>query len=418
MTTITLAQFGDLMKKVIEPVIQDQLFRETILLNKLQINRNVKLTNGTFYITAMTGRHSWVYNVAEGANIDDGSFKTAQMNVKAKYLYGRHTFTDIALEGIEGDAGSIANLLTTATEELKDAIQRVFQREFSSYGRGVLAIVKTGVTSATITVTGRDQTDFGYSTQYLTEGQMIQIGTEAEIQAGTADLVTVVAVLSDTQITVDAVITVLADDIVANQKVRDSTNSVYTEMSGIRNLIDNTTTGAIDGIVPDTNFQGIARATNNFANAFVYKPASYETLTIERMQEYYLKARKFGKPDLIRVNADLYAKYGALLVQNKRFVNTMQLEGGFEGLEFASGTSPVPVVLDFDTDEASVEILDMATFTYGEMAPIGFVDRDGMVLRNVWGNSANFTAIMRAYWELISLKPRGNARLTGMKVAP
>jgi hypothetical protein len=57
----------------------------------------------------------------------------------------------------------------------------------------------------------------------------------------------------------------------------------------------------------------------------------------------------------------------------------------------------VPVVLDYDTDEASVEILDMATFTYGEMAPIGFVDRDGMVLRNVGGNSANFTAIMRAY---------------------
>jgi hypothetical protein len=58
MTTITLAQFGDLMKKVIEPVIQDQIFRETILLNKLQINRNVKLANGTFYITALTGRHS------------------------------------------------------------------------------------------------------------------------------------------------------------------------------------------------------------------------------------------------------------------------------------------------------------------------------------------------------------------------
>ena len=417
MSTITLSQFGDLMKKVIEPVIQDQIFRETILLNKLQINKNVKLANGTFYITALTGRHSGVYNVAEGDNIDDGSFKTAQMNVKAKYLYGRHTFTDIALEGIEGDAGSIANLLTTATEELKDSIQRAFQRQFSSYGRGVLGTVKTGVTGTTITLTARDQTDFGYGTINVTEGQKILIGTEAQVKAGTADAVTVVAVVSDTQITVDSSITVVAGDVVVNQKIRDSTNSVYTEMSGMRNLLDTTATGAIDGIVPDTNFQGIARATNNFTNAFVYKPAAYETLTIERMNEYYLKARKYGKPDLIRVNADLYAKYGALLVQNKRFVNTMQLEGGFEGLEFAGGANPVPVVLDYDADEASVEILDMATFTYGEMAPIGFVDRDGMVLRNVGGNSANFTAIMRAYGELICLKPRGNARLTGIKVA-
>lgn len=417
MSTITLQQFGDLLKKVIEPVIQDQIFRETILLNKLDINKNVKLANGRFYITALTGRHSGVYNVAEGDSISDGSFKLAQMNVDAKYLYGRHTFTDVALEGIEGDAGSIANLLTTATEELKDSISRSFQRQFSSYGRGVLAIVKTGVTGTTITVGGRDQTDFGYGTDYVTAGQLIQIGTEVQIQAGTADLVTVVNVLSPTQFTVDAAITVVANDIVANQKIWDATNSVYTEMAGMRNLVDDTATGAVDGIVPDTFFQGVNKSTNDFANAFIYKPATREVLTIERMQEYYLKARKFGKPDLIRVNSDLYAKYGALLVQNKRFVNTMMLEGGFEGLEFASGTSPVPVVLDYDTDESSVEIFDMSTFTYGQMAPIGFLDRDGMVLRNVGGNSGNFTAIMRAYGNLICLKPRGNARVTGLKVA-
>lgn len=405
------------MKKVIEPVIQDQLFRETILLTKLQINKNVKLANGTFYITALTGRHSWVYNVAEWDTINDGSFKTAQMNVKAKYLYGRHTFTDIALEGIEGDAGSIANLLTTATEELKDSIQRSFQRQFSSYGRAVLAVVKTGVTGTTITVWGRDQTDYGYGTQYVTEGQLIQIGTTAQVEAGTADAVTVATIISDTQFTVDTSITVVAGDVIVNQKAYDTTNSIYTEMSGIRNLLDNTATGAVDGIAPDTNFQGIARATNNFANSFVYKPSAYETLTLERMTEYYLKARKFGKPNLIRVNADLYAKYWALLYAKKGFYNTMQLEWGFEGLEFAGGTNPVPVVLDYDTDEASVEILDTETFTYGEMAPVGFVDRDGMILRNVGGNSSNFTAIMRAYGQLINLKPRGNARLTGIKVA-
>ena len=410
-----LTEFGDLMKKVIEPVIQDQLFRETVLLSKLDKNRNVKYANGTFYITALTGRHSGVYNVAEGETIDDGRFTTAQMTTKAKYAYGRHTFTDIALEGIEGDAGSIANLMTLATTELKDAIQRTFQRQFSSHGRGVLSTVNGAVTGTTITVHARNQTDQGYGTDYLTPGMKILIGTEAEVQAGTADEVTVVDVLSDTQFTINASTTVADDDVIVPQKIRDSTNSVYTEMAGIRNLVDNTATGAIDGIVPDTNFQGVAKATNSWANGQVYKPSSYETLSLQRMTEYYLYIRKYGNPDLIRMNSDLFAKYGALLEGNKRHVNTMELEGGFVGLEFAAGSRPVPVVLDYDTDNASVDILDTKTFTYGEMAPIGFVDRDGMILRNVGGNSANFTAIMRAYGNLINLKPRANARLTGIK---
>ena len=319
------------------------------------------------------------------------------MTTKAKYTYGRHTFTDVALEGIQGDAGSIANVLTLATEELKDAIQRLFQRQFSSRGRGVLGKISTNATSATLTLYGRDQTGHGIGSDYLTPGQKIYVGTEVAIKAGTADAVTVLTVNSDTSITVDSSITVVQDDWITNQQVRDSVAVLYNEMSGIMNLLDNTATGALDGIVPDTNFQGLARATNARVNANMYKPAAYEVLSLARLQEYYMKARKYGKPDLIRMNSDLYTKYGALLNTDKRFVNTMDLGGGFVGLEFASGSNPVPVVLDFDCDEQSAEILDTKTFTYGEMAPIGFVDRDGQVIRNVGGNSANFTAIMRAY---------------------
>ena len=415
MNTMKLSEFGDLMKKVIEPVIQDQLFRDTVLLSKLDKNRNVKYHNWTFYITAMTGRHSGVYNVAEWDTINDGRFSTAQMTTKAKYAYGRHTFTDVALEGIEGDAGSLADLLTLATTELKDSISRSFQRQFSSYGRGVLAKVKTGTTGTTITLEWRDQTDFWLGSDYLTAGQKILIGTEIEIKAGTADEVTVVSVPDMNTVVVDSAITVVAEDLIVNQKVWNSTTSEYNEMAGIMNLVDNTDTGALDGIVPDTNFQGVAKATNAWANGYVYKPSSYETLSLQRMTEYYLYCRKYGNPDLIRVNSDLYAKYGALLEGNKRHINTMNLDGWFVGIEFAAGTKPIPVVLDYDTDFSSVEILDTKSFTYGEMAPVGFLDRDGQILRNVGGNSANFTAIMRAYGNLICLKPRANARLTGIK---
>ena len=135
------------------------------------------------------------------------------------------------------------------------------------------------------------------------------------------------------------------------------------------------------------------------------------------MEEYYLKARKYGKPDLILMNSDLFAKYGALLETNKRHVNTMQLAGWFTWIEFAGGSEAIPVVLDYDTHRSDVHILDTSSFTIWEMAPVSFLDRDGQILRNVWGNSANFTAIMKFYGNLIALKPRANSRLTKITAA-
>ena len=59
--------------------------------------------------------------------------------------------------------------MTTATEELKDSIQRAYQRQFSSYGQGVEAKVKTGGTGTTIVMYAKDQVDQGDGTDWLTE---------------------------------------------------------------------------------------------------------------------------------------------------------------------------------------------------------------------------------------------------------
>lgn len=403
MSTIYLSDFSDLLKKVIQPIIQDQLFRENILLSRLQKNKGLRLANGTFYITAKTWEHSWVYNVAEWGTIEDGKFSTAQMYAKAKYAYGRHTFTDVALEWIEKDEWAIANLLTEATDELKNAMQREMQRQFHGFWQGVLATVNWVSTGTTITVLA---TWANLGTQYIYPWQKLLVGTKAQVEAGTADAVTVVSVPSDTTFVVSWAVTVADADLVVKAGVYDSTWSVYTEMEWIRSLIDNASSPVL------STMQGLARATNGFLNAPVYKPSANEVLTISRMHEYYLKARKYGKPDLILMNSDLFAKYGALLESNKRHVNTLQLQGWFTGIEFAWGSESIPVVLDYDTCPTDVQILDTSTFTIWEMAPVSFLDRDWQVLRNLWGNSANFTAIMKFYGNLIQLKPRANARLT------
>lgn len=406
MATILLSDLGDLLKKVIQPIIQDQLFRETILLNKLQKNKGITMNNGTFYITAKTAEHSGVYNVPEGGSINDGKFSTAQMNAKSKYAYGRHTFTDQAIEALDGNPDALVNILTEASDELKNSMARDMQRQFYSFGQGVLATVNGAVTGTTITVNGPAQKKLG--TQFIYPGQKLQIGTKAQIEWGTADAVTVVDVPTETTFTVSASVTVADADLIVKDQAYDLTNSVYTDMNGIMGLIDNNSSPVW------STLQGLSRSTKGFLNAPVYKPGSDEVLTISRMEEYYLKARKFGNPDIVLSNSDLYAKYSSLLEASKRQVNTMDLSGGFTALEFAAGSKAIGVALDYDCDPTNMHILDTQSLSIGEMAPLSFLDTDGQIIRNIGGNSANFSAIMKFYGELIVLRPKANARLTRM----
>ena len=56
------------------------------------------------------------------------------------------------------------------------------------------------------------------------------VGTKAQVEAGTADAVTVTAVPSDTTFTVSGAVTVADADLVVKAGVYDSTGTVYTEM--------------------------------------------------------------------------------------------------------------------------------------------------------------------------------------------
>ena len=288
-------------------------------------------------------------------------------------------------------------------------IEKDAQRQITfGYGQGVIGAISSGTTGTTMTVKGASANFPG--TEYIREGQKLLIGTKAEIEAGTAEAVTVVNVLSETQFTISASTTVVTDDLIVKAKAWNAGDSVYNEMAGIRNLLDNTSSPV------DSTFQGITRATNGWVNGHVRK-GSAEVLTMARLTEYYLKARKYGRPNLILMGSDLYGKYIALLDEKKRYVDVKVGMSQFTGVEFAGGSDSIPVMLDYDMPPQDIYILDTTTRTLGEMAPISFLDRDGQILRNDGGNSAKFSAIMKYYSNLVLLKPRANARLASMTTA-
>lgn len=405
---IALTDLGNLLKEDILPEIQDQLFREKVFTAELEKNKNTTLHNWTFYVVASTGQHSGVYNIPESWTIEDGTFSTSKMSIGAKYAYWRHTFTDIALEWVSWDAWSLVDTLTLAGTELKSAMQRSINRQFEyGYGKWVIGVCWTWATGTTVTVDW--ESEFNQGTFYIAPWMKLLIGTEWEIEAWTAESVTVTAVTSDTTFTVASSFTYVTDDLIAMKSIYDTWASIYTEMAGFRNLIDNASSPY------DTTFQGITRATNNWVNASVYKNGTRQTLTISRIREYVLKASKFGKPNLILMNHLLYDKLISLLEDQVRFTQVKMGTASFEWIAFASQGWVIPVILSFDVPLDEVYIIDLATWTIWEMSPLSFLDRDWQVLRNVWGNSNQFSAIMKFYWNLINLKPKANARIAAQK---
>lgn len=407
--SITTADLGNLMKEVILPEIQNQVFRENIFTAELQKNKWLKLANGTFYIVSTTNGHSWVYSVAEWDDIEDGNFSTWKMQVKSKYTFGRHTFTDIALDAVDGDEGSLADVLVYAWVELKEAIKRQVNRQFEYwYWQWVIAKCWTWATWTTVTVLW--ESVYFPGTFYINPGEKLLIGTKAEIEAWTADEVTVLAITSSTTFTTTASFTYVTSDLIVKKRAYNASAAAYNEMAWFRNLIDNSSSPY------DSSFQNIVRATNDWVNAPVYKNGwTRVTLTISRIREYVLKASKYGKPNLILMNSLLYDKYISLLEDKVRFTTVTMGTASFQWVWFASWNWDIPVMLSYDVPLDEVYIVDLSTWTIWEMSPMWFLDRDGQVLRNVWGNSAAFTSIMKFYWNLICLKPRANARLTDQK---
>lgn len=402
-----LTTIDNVLKKVIAPKLQENIFKNNTFTALLRKNANVTdIANGTFHVSAISSGHSGVYSGGEGqSSLNAGSFGTRQMQIKAKYVYGSFELSDQAIEGTKSKEGALANILTLHTEQLKTGFDREFQRQFlRGDGTGKLGAVVGAVTGTTITVD---------TTTYLQEGRKILIGTKAQIEAGTADSVTVSTVNSATSITVSASITVADADLIVSLGAYDSVNSDYLDASGLGNLCTADATNY-------TTFQNLARATNAFT-----KPASFDgsgtfDITLAKLTEMYLQAKKYGDPDIILMSEDQYRKYASLLVANVRYTQPVQgskaMEGGFSGLTFAGGGGKeIPVICEFDLAPGTIYMLTTNTWTIGEMTPLSWLtNQTGGVLEKI-NRGASFFGTMRWYGNLIGLNPRGNAVMFNLK---
>ena len=398
MADASLTTLSNVLHKVIHPVLQRLLAKKVVLLDKVKKNVGVSIANNEIYISAASGYHSGFYMVAEGTQPGVGRGVYIQPKAAMKYAFLTYGFTDQALtiakkQGKEAIAGAFDAEFKTGMITAKKHLNRILHGD----GNGQLCLANgAGIsTTALVVDNAKSEGGKGRSTKFLAAGQLITIGTtDAEIS--TVDSSTGVTLAAAVSWSDNDVITLRSDD----------------EAMGLAGHID-------DGDNVAT-YQNLARSTNPVLKSQVDDTA--EALTEADMIDIVLQACEFGDgPDVGLVNQDLWRKYGALLLSQKRN-NTAKpvLGGGWSGLMLDVGAKSIPIICDYETWDGYVQFPAFAGLTIAEASEmlewLAGYDGKGDVLRRSPDNRTAWEGTQKWYFNLVGLDVQSMARLRAKTV--
>ncbi len=428
-TAYDISNFSGALRQVIQPYIQNNIPKQVKLLQTLKTNDNVQIFNNNFYVAMRTNRHGGVTNLANAkAKINSQSAPITQGTVSPRIMTGAFDITDMLMAASRNDKLAVENAMTFQMTALTDDFSYSANRQFHSDGVGVIAMTSEsgGSVSATVlqiqypdgnmTTDGRATSYYGTAAggingdlrpqKYFTDGQIIGIGS-AGTSVGTIATSGVSGVgggIIGTAALGSITLTgTTSGGIPASAPVYildgDSNNAGTTEVQGIRLALSEGT----------GNYLGLSRGLD-VMNPQIIGTAQNQSLTINNMEAIFLASVEYAREGDRLVwfgNRTPVQKFGDLLTALRRNVNNMELISGWTGIEFAIGDKKAPVMMDYNTPDGDLVLLNLDTWTVCEIAPMGFIQDD--LLRRV--DYLTFQKVFRWYVNLICRAPAANGRM-------
>ncbi len=378
MATVTMTTVDNILKEVYEGDLQDQLQSEVVALRRIErSSEGVTHEVGGKYVTfpIRTRRNHGVGARAENEALPIARTQSyASARVQLKYLYGALELTGQTFELADKNYQAFASALDTEVKGLKETLTKDTNRQVYGTTKGVL-VTATAIGTTTTLVT----TDAG--AQYVEEGMFLDIFTSADASR-VAD-VTVTGIASaggNTTITFSPAAGVATA--VGDYATRD--NSRDKEMSGFQNIVSDTST--VYNINPAAVPVWRATVSNNGA---VNRPLS-EGLMIKLADD--VRKKGGGQPTVFFSNEGVRRAYFNLLVQQRRYSNVKEFEGGFSGLAFTTDQGEIPFVADFDCPPNRIFAINEKEIKLYEAGDWGFMNRDGSNWQRVITSAGSFDA--------------------------
>ena len=378
----TMATVDAILKEVYEPSIQEQLNDEVVALRRIErSSEGVDSTVGGKYVVfpIHTARNSGV-----GARLESealpvaGNQNFAQARVPLRYQYGRLQLTGQTIELADSNYQAFASAMSEEVTGLKDDVAKDLNRQIYGDGSGAIgAQVVTSGTLASFVV----PSVIGFQL-----GEKIAAGS---IAAGviTVTAATVGAVIASINPTTNTITTTggtggtamtglavfRADSATANNAQLVAGVANQKEWTGLRKIV--ASSGVWFNIdpaaaAPATNAGWVSRVD---ANGGTLRALS-EGLMI--LNTDYVRAAG-SRTSVIFCNLGVRRAYFNLLVQQRRFTNTQQFEGGFSGLAFTTDRGEIPVVVDTDCPASTMFGLNEKEMKLYRDNDWSFMSRDG-----------------------------------------
>lgn len=405
MAQFDLSAASNILKvKYIGP-IRDQLNNATILMSRIMKDSSTVNVGGkSFTVPLHTGR-----NRTAGSGRDDvGALPTFGQQaydvatVPNKYLYSGIRVSGPTIAATKNNADAFVQAVSSEIDGATRDMKRAMNRQLHSDGIDGLAYWTTADDTSGGTVDDNRGNAFVHLQSGATTCDLLDVSSSYAL-LGTAIVVTLgAAAATNYAITWTGSVSGSADgDVLVMQGTKGF------QMMGLAGIVDSADPGLLTG-----GLHSLPVATYPYWKAQVFNASgTNRDLTLDLMQkplDAICTNSDFTDSDVdfLMCSYGIRAKYLSLLVSEKRFVNSMDLDGGFKGIEF----NGLPLVPDPQCRKNRIYYIVPDSLRIFRTSDFDWMDKDGAVLSRVSGFD-QYEAVLFHYGDLACLARNANGLL-------
>lgn len=331
---------------------------------------------------------SWGINGGIGAGDEDGTLPEAhsteyyQFVTTLKNLYGQIEISDKAIRASADGKGAFTDLLSAELNNLLQASR--FNLGRMLYGDGTGALTAVGAaTSADVYPVSK--------VNNLIEGLVVDLYSAAGVAVKQGLRIKSIDRVNKT------VSFYVSPGTVADNSVLYVQGSKDKEITGLGAVFNSAT------------LYGVNRSLDFMKPKTEDNAGLIDEMKMQKMIDR-LDTEANSAVDFIAVSADVKLKYQEYMLQYKRNIDILELDGGFKTMSY----NGIPLVYDRFVDEGTMYLLNTAAFKLHQLCDWKYLETEnGKILRQTQ-NKPTYTATLVKYCDLVCDRPNGQGRISGI----